>query len=115
MRFPSMFGIACSKTSFTFSELCASPDETRSAVAAKTSPKQPVRIILLIGFSLSMHLSRNVVRVSGVLRNSQRGTSREARTHDRSVVGRDALRMCVHDESAITKEADKRQAPLPRQ
>src|SRR5262245_3681987 len=48
MRLPSTFGIACSKTGFTSSELCVSPGETHSAVAAKASPKQAVRTILVI-------------------------------------------------------------------
>src|SRR5215813_6985090 len=47
MFFPSMFGIACSKTGFTFSPDCARPGEPPSAIAVNTMPKQPVRITLL--------------------------------------------------------------------
>jgi hypothetical protein len=48
MRLPSIFGIACSKTGLTSSELCVSPGETHSAVTASASPEQAIRTILFI-------------------------------------------------------------------
>ena len=48
MRFPSMFGMACSKTTFTCSAFCASPDEAPSAITVNTR----VCIALLISFTV---------------------------------------------------------------
>src|SRR5215469_2476796 len=50
MLLPRMFGISCSKTSFTRSPFCASVSEPPTAMAVSANAKALVRITLLIGY-----------------------------------------------------------------